>query len=445
MFGRFFGKDKGEAEPSDLSKWNEIGRRIAAEDSAQITAFHEGRSKGPVLAEEERGPDVAEAVLRRVIELNGEGRGAEARLEFDPAHAPFIPEMVRGGRGLTCCAFLGRDEYLVQQGTTYQENTTWHVDGDTIQSLDGIASFAWSRNRKHFLTAFQDGHLTLGSRFGSSEAEQIPALPGSAFVPTGLPEEYAARFTAPGDRPAYSRVSVSDDGTKLLLCDEERGVMLLAKDEPGWRSHFLFPSVDLGLEEEMRELWEEEDEFSPFFDMLHAALSPDGCFAAVGTQSDGHHILDLDETGKPSFHARLGHLSEYPHNACFSNDSRYVALNSCHFYNGATFASELDAVRGLTTEPYEQHSVQTMLNGYLRVYASGYLPASMTGREDRRIPSGGRLLRGLCDPAMENCSGNWASARAPALLTFVQKQAACSLPAIPGCCISWTLLRRNRR
>lgn len=381
MFRRLFGKDKEKTETPDLSNWNEIGRKIAVEDSAKITAYHEGKSDGPELAKEERGPEMAEAVLQRVIALNIEGRGAEARLILDPAHAPFIPEMEKGGRGLTCCAIIGSDEYLVQQGTTHQENASWHINGDVIQPLEGIASFAWSRNRKFFLTAFQDGHLTLGHQFGSSEAEHIPALPGSAFVPIGLPEDYSSRFALPSDQPDYSRVSVSDDGTKLLLCDEERGVILLAKDGPGWHSHLLFPSVDLNLKEQMQEFWEDDDEFSPFFDMIHAALSPNGRFAAVGTQDDGHHILELDKVGKPSVHAHLGYLSEYPHNACFSNDSQFVALNSCHFYNGVTFASELAAVQGLTTEPYQQHGVQSILNDYLRVYASGYLPASMTGQE----------------------------------------------------------------
>lgn len=380
MFRRIFGN--GKSDPLDVSQWNEIGRKVATNNCTELSAFHQGKSEEPKLANDTREPELAEAVLQQVIALNLEGRGKDARAQFDPAHAPFIPEMEKGGRGLTCCAIIGQDEYLVQQGTTYQENTTWLIKGDIIQQVSGIASFAWSRNRQFFVTVHQDGGLTLGNEYGATEVEHIPALPGSAFMPEGLPEDYVAKFADPSDTHAYSRVSVSDDGTKLLLCDEERGVILLSKGSFGWQSHLLFPSVQLGLQEQMKEFWEEDDDkFDPFFDMIHAALSPDGHYVAVGTQDDGHYLLELDEQGLPSIFAHLGYLSEYPHNACFSSDSRFVALNSCHFYNGVTFASELAMAQGLTTEPYDPHASQCILNNYLRVYASGYLPSSMTGEE----------------------------------------------------------------
>lgn len=365
----------------DLSKWNDIGRAIASKNSLALTEFHEGRSQDPDLAEDPRGEDLAEAVLQEIIALNRAGRESEARLRFDPAHAPFIPQLEQGGRGLTCCAIIGPDEFLVQQGSTYGENSTWHIKGNAILPLEDIARFAWSRNRTYFVVVHSDGHLTLGSGFGVTDAEHISAAPVSAFIPSGLRDEYAAHFATPSERHAYSNVSVSDDGNKILLCDEERGILLFARDGTDWVTHLLFPSVDLGLKEEMAEFWEDDEKFSPLFDMIHAALSPDGNFAVVGTQDTGHHLLTLVKSGPPSAYAKLGHLSSYPHNACFSDDSQHVALNSCHLYNGETFSSALAAVEGLTTKPFEQHETQTILNDYLRVYASGYLPASMTGEQ----------------------------------------------------------------
>ncbi|EBA13714.1 hypothetical protein [Roseobacter sp. CCS2] len=376
MFRRLFGKDKSNT--ADTTRWNEIGRKVAQTNTAEITAFHLGTSQEPNLIEDTRTPKMAEAVLQKVIDLNNAGRGTEARAHFDPAHTPFISQMEQGGRGLTCCAILGNDRYLVQQGTTYQDNTTWLISGDEIEQVADIATFAWSRNRQFFVTVHQDGSMALGRTFADSEAERIPALPGSAFVPQDLSTDNAAAFGTPGDSPAYARVSVSDDGTKLLLCDAERGVVVLAKTASVWQSQLLFPAVDLGLLAQMKEFADDDDTFHPFFDMLHAALSPDGRYAALGTQDDGHHILALDADGTPHVFAHLGYLSEYPHNTCFSDDSQCIALNSCHFYNGVTFASTLAQVQGLTTEPYDQHDTQILLNTYLRVYASGYLPPSMT-------------------------------------------------------------------
>ena len=380
MFRKLFGN--GGAPSPDLSKWNEIGRKVATHDCAELEAFHKGKSKEPKLSEDTRDSAMAEAVLNEVIALNLAGRGNEARSKFDPAHTPFIPELEKGGRGLTCCAILGQEDYLIQQGTTYQEGTTWRIVGDKVHEVSDIATFAWSRNRLFFAVAYRDGSFAVGTHFGDPKAERIPAIPGSAFVPNDLPDDCSAKFAVPTNNHAYSRISISDDGTKLLLCDEERGVMLLVRAKSEWQCRLLFPSFELGVEEQMREFWEDDDDFTPFFDMIHAALSPDGRFVALGTQDDRHHLLSLTEDGQSSVFAHLGYLSEYPHNACFSNDSKSVALNSCHFYNGVTFASELDVVRGLTTEPYEQHALQCVLNDYLRVYASGYLPSSMSGYKE---------------------------------------------------------------
>lgn len=380
MFRKLFGSKKTELP--DISKWNEIGREVAANDCAELEALHDGKSKEPKLSENTRGPEMAEAVLQKVVALNREGRGYEARVIYDPAHTPFITELEKGGRGLTCCAILGAEDYLVQQGTTYQDNTTWRAEGGKIYEVPNISTFSWSRNRQFFAVVHRDGSLAVGARFGDPTADQIPAIPGTAFIPKNLPADCVAKFAVPSDSHAYSRISVSDDGKKVLLCDEQRGVMLLVRTKSEWQYRLLFPSVELGVEEQMREFWEDDDEFMPFFDMIHAALSPDGRFVALGTQDDGHYLLSLTKDGESSIFAHLGYLSEYPHNACFSNDSKFVAMNSCHFYNGITFSSELEMARGLKTEPYEQHAIQRVLNEYLRVYASGYLPSSMAGRKD---------------------------------------------------------------
>ncbi len=380
MFRKLFGT--GKTEFPNISKWNEIGRGVATKDCAEIEAYRLGKSEGAKLHDDPRGSEMAEAVLKKVVALNKDGRGHEAREIYDPAHTPFISELEKGGRGLTCCAILGPEDYLVQQGTTYQDSTTWRIEGDRITDIPDVSTFSWSRNRKFFAVVHHDGSLAVGSEFDDPKAEQIPAIPGSAFVPIDLPDDCVAKFAVPSDRQAYSRVSVSDDGKKVLLCDEGRGVMLLAKVKSEWQSRLLFPSVELGVDEQMQEFWEDGENFTPFFDMIHAALSPDGSYVALGTQDDGHHLLSLTEDGQFTVFAHLGYLSEYPHNGCFSDDSRFVALNSCHLYNGVTFASELVAVRNLTTEPYEHHGEQCILDDFLRVYASGYLPASMTDRKD---------------------------------------------------------------
>ncbi len=378
MFRRIWKSFQSGSREFDMDSWNELGRRVAQNNSAEIGAFHEGRKDEPSIMQDPRSPEMAEAVLAEVIRLNVDGRAGEAREQFDPAHEPFIPALEKGGRGLNFCAILGQDEFLVQQGTHYTETTTWHIQGEQIVQAVTLAGFAWSRNRQHFVVVHRDGAITVQEAYGAPPRDRILAVPGPAFVPLGLPEALREQYETPGDEAAYTHLAISDDGSRILLCDAERGVALLRKGEAEWSVELVYPSIALGLEDQMREQIEEDGEFRPFFDMIHAALSPDGRFAAVGTQDEGHYLIDLDGKDGPVLHAHLGHLSEYPHDACFSDDSDVVALNSCHFYNGATFSAEISAVQGLSLPPYEEHPQRMMLNPYLRVYASGFLPASMT-------------------------------------------------------------------
>ncbi len=380
---------QGGRVPGDLDDWNAIGRRVAAANSAEITAFHEGRTAAPQLIQDNRGLPLAKAVLAEVVSLNRAGRVAEARGMYDPAHAPFIPVMEDGERGLQFCAILGADTFLVLQGTSYQAQTAWHIKGDSITEAPPLRGFAFSRNRRQFVAVHPSGEITLHDTYGAPVLDRSPALPGSAFVPQGLPLDLQPLYPVPGDAISLTHLAISDDGTRILLCDANRGVMLLHRTGTGWQTQLLYPSIAAGLEGDMRYFMEQGEVFGVYLDMVHAALSPDGRFAACGMQSAGHFVLAIEDPAAPQLHAHLGHLSEYPHDAVFSNDSTVAAFNSCHFYNGATFAVRLADVGGLVTPPYERQPVQTLLNDYLRVYASGYLPASMAG-----VESGAFLLAG---------------------------------------------------
>lgn len=82
----------------------------------------------------------------------------------------------------------------------------------------------------------------------------------------------------------------------------------------------------------------------------------------------------MGDDGRASKWAQVGHASEYPHHACFSHDAKWVALNSCHFYNGATVAADVAALHGVTTEAYQPDPRAREINDYFRVYAATWLP-----------------------------------------------------------------------
>jgi hypothetical protein len=400
MFGKLFDKLM-EKSALDLDSWNTIGRKVVAHDSAELTKFHQGKSEAPTFMSDTRSPALAEAVLEQVVALNAAGKGRQARDLFDPAHSPFIPKLEEGGRGLECCAILGADDFLVQQGTVYQGVETWRIKDDAFHPIDNVMCFAWSQNREHFVTAHSDGSISIGDTFNAGDAVIIPAPDASDFIPTGLTSLQLEKFETPSFDATYLSISISDRGDKVLICDAYRGVLLLSKVDDNWRSDLLLPSLSLGLSDEMKMFEEDGEDYSPFFDMLHSALSPDGNFAALGTQDAGHYVVRLDAFDGPTYYATLGYLSEYPHNACFSDDSAFVAFNSCHFYNGMTFASALRDIHGLDTSPYEKHDVQTVLNDYLRVYTSTFLPQSMTASDSGAFILAGASFAACVTPAGE--------------------------------------------
>lgn len=113
---------------------------------------------------------------------------------------------------------------------------------------------------------------------------------------------------------------------------------------------------------------------------MHCALSPDGRAVATGSQCSDHCIDVIDVGGTVARAAVLRPRSEYPHNACFSDDGRIVALNACHFYSGESFvASVPDESQDENLDLSDKNA--PTINGYLRVYASTWLPASTLGTE----------------------------------------------------------------
>jgi WD40 repeat protein len=104
--------------------------------------------------------------------------------------------------------------------------------------------------------------------------------------------------------------------------------------------------------------------------MIHAALSPDGRFLAMGSQDSQHLLVEL---ASGEVLARFGPIhSSYPHHAAFSPEGAFVFFNSCHFYNGVSVAAPVDALFGLELPRYEDDPRLVVLDAECRVYASTF-------------------------------------------------------------------------
>jgi len=134
-------------------------------------------------------------------------------------------------------------------------------------------------------------------------------------MPQGMPPEYQKRYATPKGDYSVARVSISDDGTRIVFfAFEPHAYFLLSKGPDGWMPHLLYPSVDWNLLNHMDESFAEGDsDYGPiYYDMGHIAISPDGRFVAFGKQSAGHFISEIGADGVPSRYASLAMSPNIP-------------------------------------------------------------------------------------------------------------------------------------
>ena len=352
---------------NQTEKWNTDGRTYITQLNKVIAKARAGKNpeewpKDPRTAEE------AQTAIALAEKEYREGHWNAANPIVDRAHEPFVGMLNDVCQSLSCVTILGADEFLVRQGTAYQAGTALHFRGGEVTERPDILAVARSRNRQWLLLAQEQGFSLKKSLF---------ADPTTIFP---WPE---------GQKPtAIDILQVSDDGRTIAFVAFDSLVWLgqAGEDETTWTC--VYPSLALMEEiigdqneedeehEEHEEDEEDEDGENAGWDsMMHCALSPDGKFIAYGSQSFGHFIAQIDGIGSVKKWATIGSQSEYPHFACFSDDSEFVALNSCHFYNGATVCCRIADIEGAETEPYEEDNRTPIIDEELRVYAATWLPS----------------------------------------------------------------------
>jgi WD40 repeat protein len=151
-----------------------------------------------------------------------------------------------------------------------------------------------------------------------------------------------------------------------VLAVSTKGVFVLASD----RATRLLPTP-----EEMKNHFEWLQKAHPMeplshtISMAHAAISRDGKWIAAGHQDSRHCVFDGSTLQQI---AEIGGMSEYPHFAVFSDDSRIAAFNACHFYSGVTIGVRTQDFHSLHTKPYQEDARIKVLQDGPRVYAAAF-------------------------------------------------------------------------
>jgi hypothetical protein len=349
-----FNRKKGN--PNDLiAKWNTDGRRYITDLNKVIAKSYEGREVSDNWPKDPRTAKQARLVISLVEAEEQEGRWCAEKPIADRGHEPFIDMLNDVCQSLNCVSILGSDEFLVRLGTAYQPGPTMHIRGAQVIERPDILAVAVSRNRDLLLLVQKQGFN----------------------VTRRLDEEPIARFAWPeGVTPeALDIVQISNDGNTIAFVSHDNAVWLgqMSGTDSAWTCVYPTPSFLDMIKEEGDDM---DDEENPWYDsMMHCGLSPDGKFIAYGSQCYGHFIDHIAGIGEIESWAEIGHLSEYPHYACFSDDGAFAALNSCHFYHGATVCVRIADVEGMQTDPYEENKSAPLINDRLRVYAATWLPS----------------------------------------------------------------------
>lgn len=337
---------------SPLAKWNADGRRHIAELNALIADSHEGRDTPEDWPNDPRTIDQARVVLAAVEAGEREGRWQASPIA-DRAFEPFAGMLEEVGQCLRCVCILGQDEFLVLLGTTYEPGPALHIRGAHVVERPDILAAAITRSHDLLLLVRQEGFS----------------------VCRCLDDEPIAHFPWPdGIAPcALDILQISEDGRTVAFVEQENAVWLGQVSGTGAVWTKVYPNAAFLAEQNEEDGYEDDD--SDWSDsMMHCGLSPDGQFIAYGSQCFGHFVDRIVGMGAVDRFAEIGPRSEYPHYACFSDDSAYAAFNACHFYNGATVSVRLADVEGVQTEAYEEDERVKLIDDRLRVYAGTWLP-----------------------------------------------------------------------
>lgn len=269
---------------------------------------------------------------------------AAFRQDWPPAYIPVAGLLGEEGVTIGALASLDDQGMLVRVGAWYESGYVLHLAGERCERVPEVDFFGQCPARRYLALANRDGVVVTDGWHGP-EVARLAWPTGLEDVPDGVAPE---RLTTP---PMPVQLMVFPDGARVLLVSAQ-GVYVLAASG----AQRLHPQ-----REEM-----EADDYPVEISMPHAAISPDGRWIGVGSQSSRHLVFDAQL--QPV--ARIGPVGEYPHFALFSNDSAMAIFNACHFYNGATLGVAVEDFPGLDTGYYAGDARTPTLQEGARVYAA---------------------------------------------------------------------------
>ncbi|MEZ4249806.1 MAG: hypothetical protein R3B99_16370 [Polyangiales bacterium] len=284
-----------------------------------------------------RGDALAGEVLRRVREANVVGRTHDLRRTLPPAHEPLVRFFDNRARWVRELVWVDDERVLATVGTT--------AEGPEVHRIHRSGEVAWMPP----LVAVGADPTGRFLAFASAYDVEVRPLASALDAEAGALPTFELPPASATDGPFAHRVIPTPDGTQVVVVRDD-GVFLCSAGPP----RRLFP----------------DDAPTSALAAVHAALSPDGRFVALGARDAQHELVEL-ASGEPV--ARFGPMhARHAHHAGFSPDGLFAFFNACQHYDGVSVAAPLDTLVGLELPPFEDDPRFVILDAGCRVYASGF-------------------------------------------------------------------------
>jgi hypothetical protein len=385
-------------------KWNTQGRAYAKKITERLTTFYQDRSvKVDLQVKDPRTQNEATKVLELLVQANQSGQAKQFHQRFDRAQVPFLPLIAELENTPLLMAVLDGDSLFVRHGASWEEGIVWRLTEDIAKPLEGVVAIGTSADHTKIVVC--DGtSIEVREGFDGKVLNRLDLPSWQLQIPSGIAKALKEKWSLDKNWD-IEQLAVSNDGLRVLFTGYRQGVFA-ASMRPGngaWRSLSESTAAPFNFEVDEDDYDEDGKYAPPQSDMFHGALSPDGRWAAVGSQDHGHYVFDLDKAfaleGEPdqrlekAWTAYWEPASEYPHNASFSHDSQFVAFNACHLYNGATII--VPTPKESPTKRIEQAQEAEPIDTNLRVYASTWLPAGAMDNDACVVMHGAGLIRAV--------------------------------------------------
>ena len=309
------------------TQWNIQGHSYAREINAQLAfveehGLHNWKGNEPA----DNRNELAQEVLSLLKKANKEGTIDTFRASYPPAHAPFINIIQEQGQNIENLCYINEHTIAFIIGSAYEKRKAYVLTNRNIEKLSESIQAIGRSHQNNIYAIAKTNSITTHQNWGGRKIAEFKLPPVSP-----LP---------------ISQLIPFNDGLSVLLISSE-GIYLLTAN--GHSMIHPVPDPD-------------DQEWSSYIDMEHAALSYDNNFIAVGDQTSAHRILNRNG----NLITTIDPQSSYPHYALFSKDGQQVLLNSCHLYNGITISVPMAALP-VNNTGVDRH---TVIDKSCRVYAA---------------------------------------------------------------------------